>query len=199
MNKLTKKITIPIVLASFFSIAVFVALNYSNLGVSFYVILLFLVIYIFSFGFSIGENFSSPVKKLLEKTTELSKGNLSSRVYLETKDELSELAEVINKIAEELEESHVDGEMIEKSADIKARARTQSLEETITALEQKVRNRTVEFEKIMGESVALQAEIKTKETEVAQLKKEIEALNLSGKKPSVVRPKVKKLSKKINA
>jgi len=194
MNKLTKKITIPIVLASFFSIAVFVALNYSNLGVSFYVILLFLVIYIFSFGFSIGENFSSPVKKLLEKTTELSKGNLSSRVYLETKDELSELAEVINKIAEELEESHVDGEMIEKSADVKAMARTQSLEDTINALEQKVRNRTAEFEKIMGESSALQAEIKAKESEVSQLKKEIETLSLGFKKP-----KVKKLIKKINA
>ena len=52
----------------------------------------------------------------------------------------------------------------------------------------------MEFEKIMGESVALQAEIKTKETEVAQLKKEIETLSLGFKKP-----KVKKLIKKINA
>jgi len=31
---------------------------------------------------------------------------LSSRVYLETKDELSELAGAFNKIAGELEESH---------------------------------------------------------------------------------------------
>lgn len=189
MAKLTSKITIPIILVGFFSIAVFIALNYSQLGISFYVVLLFLVIYIFSFGFAVGQNFASPVKRLLEKTIELSKGNLSSRVYLETKDELSELADVINKIAEELEESHIDNEMAEKSADIKIRAKTQALEETINALEQKVKNRTIELEKITGESTALQAQTKAKEAEITQLKKDIGSFKLGITKPKIKRNK----------
>jgi nitrogen fixation/metabolism regulation signal transduction histidine kinase len=178
MNKITSKITISVILVGLFSIVVFMAMNYDNIGLSFYVILLPLVVYIFFFGFSLGQRFASPVNQLLEKAKELSKGNLSSRVYLETKDELAELASVFNKIAEELEESHIDSEMIERSADIKARARTQELEETINALEQKVKNRTIELEKILGDSKALQGQVKTKESEIMQLKKEIEGLNI---------------------
>ena len=88
------------------------------------------------------------VKKILDKATELSKGNLSSRVYLETKDELSELAEVFNKIAEELQASHEQEANTEKSVGIKVKARTKDLEETINALEQKVKNRTYRVRKI---------------------------------------------------
>ncbi|MFH1968022.1 MAG: HAMP domain-containing protein, partial [bacterium] len=145
-------------------------------------------IYIFSFGFAVGQNFASPIKKLLQKAIELSEGDLSSRVYLRTKDELSELADVFNKIAEELEESHIDSKMIERSVDVKTKARTQPLEETINALEQKVRNRTAEFEKIMEESKALQTQIKTKEAEVTQLKKEIDSLTSKVKKRKIVKP-----------
>ncbi|MFH1968504.1 MAG: HAMP domain-containing protein [bacterium] len=188
MSKLTSKITTPIILVGLFSIVVFVSLNYNQLELSFYVILLFLSIYIFSFGFAVGQNFASPIKKLLQKAIELSEGDLSSRVYLKTKDELSELADVFNKIAEELEESHIDSKMIERSVDVKTKARTQPLEETINALEQKVKNRTMEFEKIMGESKALQTQIKTKEAEVAQLKKEIDNLTSKVKKRKIVKP-----------
>lgn len=194
MSKIISKITVPIILAGLFSIVVFVSLNYTQLGIAFYAVLLLLSLYIFSFGFAVGQNFASPIKKLLEKATELSKGNLSSRVYLHTKDELSELADVINKIAEELEESHIDSEMIEKSADLKARARTQVLEESVSALERKVKNRTEELEEIMKQSEIFQKKMKEKEEEIENLKSEVEAL----------KPKVKKKAKntikaKINA
>ena len=162
MNKITSKITISVILVGLFSIVVFMAMNYDNIGLSFYVILLPLVVYIFFFGFSLGQRFASPVNQLLEKAKELSKGNLSSRVYLETKDELAELASVFNKIAEELEESHIDSEMIERSADIKARARTQELEETINALEQKVKNRSIELERVTEEINKLKESVKNK-------------------------------------
>lgn len=183
MTTLTSKVTVPIILVGLFSIVVFMAMNYNQLGASFYVILLLLAVYIFSFGFAVGQSLSSPVQKLLKNAEELSKGNLSSRVYLQTKDELSQLADAFNKIAEELEESHIDGEMIEKTADIKARAKTQGLEETISALEQKVRNRTAEFEKIMGESTALQQQLKLKEAEVMQLRKDLDGLAPKMRKP----------------
>lgn len=177
MSKITSKITVPIVLVGLFSIVVFVSITYEQLGIAFYVILLFLSIYIFSFGFAVGQSFASPVRKLLEKTRELSKGNLSSRVYLHTKDELAELAELINQIAEELEETHIDDKMIEKSADIKAKARTQVLEESVGALEEKVRSRTAELEKILAESKTLRRQMRYRESEIAQLNKEIDKLS----------------------
>lgn len=149
MPKLTTKIALPIILAGVFAIAVFVALGYEQLSPSFYVVILFFAIYVFFFGLATGQGLSSPIRKLLDKAEELSKGNLSSRIYLETKDELAELAKALDKIAEELEESRAQAENAEKSVDIKVRARTQDLEETINALEQKVKNRTIELERLI--------------------------------------------------
>lgn len=197
MNKLASKITVPIILVGLFSAVVFVSLNYNELDAVFYIILLFLSIYIFSFGFAIGQNFSSPVKKLLDMATDLSKGKLDARVYLKTKDELAELADMINKVAEELEETHIDSAMIEKSVDIKTRARTKALEETINALERKVKNRTAELEKILDESKRFKNQAESKEKELMGLKSEIDKLRAQfiKKKPKRKTAKTKKITK----
>jgi len=176
MSKLTSKIAIPIILVGIFAIAVFISVDYENLDVGFYSVILFFTIYVFFFGLSIGQSFSSPVKKLLERAEELSKGNLSSRVYLETKDELADLAKAFNKIAEELQTSHDQEENTEKSVDIKVRARTQALEETINALEQKVRNRTIELQNMIKSLEKFQGDSTVKELELANLKKQIKSL-----------------------
>ena len=126
MSKLRSKIALPIILAGIFAIAVFIAIDHERLDPNFYIILSLLAVYVFCFGFATGHTFASPVKKLLDRATELSKGNLSSRVYLETKDELAELAKVFNKIADELQESYAQKENTEKSVDIKVKARTQA-------------------------------------------------------------------------
>lgn len=179
MSKITTKIAIPIILTGIFAIIVFFAIGYGQLPSDFYlepgfyVVLIFLVIYVFFFGLATGQNLSSPIKKLLDRAEELSDGNLSSRVYLETKDELAELAKVFNKIAEELEMSHIQEENTEKSVNIKVKAKTKELEETINALEQKVKNRTIELEKLITESNKLQEDIKNKGTEAVQLRKEL--------------------------
>ena len=162
MAKLKTKIAVPIILVGGFAIAVLVSIGYAQPGPSFYVVVLFFVIFMFFFGIAVGQNLTSPLKKLLDRAIELSKGNLSSRVYLETKDEFSELANTFNKIAEELQESHEQGANIEKSVGIQVRARTQELEETINALEQKVKNRTIELGKLTEELNKLRAEISNK-------------------------------------
>lgn len=151
MSKLTQKIAVPIILVGLFAIAVFVAIDHEQLSWDFYVVFLFFVIYVFFFGIATGQSLSSPVKKILDRAKELSRGNLSSRIYLETKDEFAELAKTFNKIAEELEASHQNEASTEKSVDIKVKARTQALEETINALDQKVRNRTAELQKAVKE------------------------------------------------
>ena len=171
MAKLTSKIAIPIIVVGLFGIAVFIAIDYEQLQPAFYIILGFFSIYVFFFGLAVGQNLTSPVKKILEKAKDLSNGNLSSRVYLETKDELAELARDFNKIAEELERSHAQEENMEKSVDIKVRARTQALEETISALEQKVRNRTIELERLTKEADKVQENLKNKLAETIPTKK----------------------------
>jgi methyl-accepting chemotaxis protein len=174
MPKLAIKIALPIVLVGTFVIVVFLAVNYQQLGSTVYLIILLLIVYVFSFGLAVGQSVTSPIRKILERATELSNGNLSSRVYLETKDELAELALVFNKIAEELQEKHEQGENAEKSVGIKVKAKTEELEETINALQQKVKNRSIELEKLITESTKLKGEAENKEIEAVQLRKELD-------------------------
>ena len=100
----------------------------------------------------------------------------ATSLYLQgliTKDELAELAKVFNEIAEKLEESRDQTEKTERSVDIRVRARTKALEETINALEQKVKNRTIELDRLVKESGKLQQDVMGRETETEQLKKEL--------------------------
>jgi len=173
MAKLISKISIPIILVGIFAIVVFLAIDSKQMSFGFYMVLLFFAIYVFSFGFATGQNLVSPLRKIIDEATELSNGNLSSRVYLETKDELSDLAKIFNKIAEELEASRQQETNMEKSVGIKVKAKTQELEETINALDQKVKNRTIELERLIKESSLLQADVKNKAEETARLKKEL--------------------------
>ncbi len=152
MAKLTIKIAVPVILSGIFAITIFIALNYEQLDPSFYIIFFLLILFVFFFGIAMGQNLVSPIKKLLNRAKELSNGNASNMVYLETKDELSELANTFNKIADELRASREQEKNIEKSIAIKVRARTQALEETINALEQKIKNRTIELERLLKES-----------------------------------------------
>ncbi len=174
MARLTYKIAIPIILVGIFAIVALIAVGGEQIGVGFYIVVLLLAIYIFFFGLMIGQNLSSPIKKLLSKATELSRGNLSSRVYLETKDELADLAKVFNDIADELNASREQGANTEKEVGIKVQARTKELEETINALEQKVENRTIELKRLIDESESLQSSVKNKEAETVQLRKELD-------------------------
>lgn len=173
MAKLTAKIAIPIILVGVFTIVIFIAVSGDQMGPFFYFIVLFLVVYVFFFGLMIGQNLSSPVKKLLNNATELSRGNLSSRIYLESKDEFSELARVFNEIAEELRASREQGANAEKFVGIRVKARTKELEETIDALEQKIKNRTIEIERLIEEANKLQGDVKTKGEETDQLRREL--------------------------
>ncbi len=151
MPSVTSKIATPMILAGIFIMVVFVAANYEVIGINFYIVFALVLVYVFFFGFAIGQNFSLPLKKLLRRANELSQGNLKTRVYLENKDEIGELARVFNKIADNLEQSHTETEETERSVDVRVKAKTEALEETINALEQKVKNRTIELERANAE------------------------------------------------
>ncbi len=173
MPKLSFKIAYPIIIAGLFIIVAFIALNYETLNINFYIILGLLIVYIFLFGFATGQNFAVPIKKLLQRADGLSKGDLKSRFYSESKDEIGELARVFNKIAEEFEESKNETQTLERSVDMKVKARTGALEETIEALEQKIKNRTMELERLALSVEKFQQDAKNRDTETAGLRGEL--------------------------
>jgi HAMP domain-containing protein len=90
---------------------------------------------------------------------------------VDTRDEMEELAEIYNRLAEKLKESLDKEKAAEGSIDIKVRAKTQSLEETINALERKIQNRTIELEKNLKEIEDLKMQLKVKDDELIGLKK----------------------------
>ena len=151
MAKISNKIAFPIVLAGAFVAVILISIDYDRLSLSSYLILFLLFIFVFFFGFTTGQTLSNPVQKILNRAIDLSRGDLKTRVYLETKDELAELAKAFNQIAERLEQSQFNENQAEKSIDIKVRAKTRALEETINALEQKIKNRTIELERVTEE------------------------------------------------
>lgn len=182
MEKISWHIAFQVILTGVFTIVVFMALNPTGLDATFYLIFTLLFVFIFFYGLSVGQKLALPVKKLLKRAIDLSKGDLKTRFYIETKDEFGELGEIFNKIADELEKSRDTTANSEKSVDIKVKAKTQDLQETINALEQKVKNRTIELERLLKDSEKLQTDAKNTESETADLKQELS--NIKSKLPN---------------
>ena len=176
MPTLSFKIAYPIIITGIFIIVSLIALNYNNMSVSFYVIFAFLAMYVFFFGFAMGKNFAAPVKKLLEKADGLSKGDFKSRFYSESKDEIGQLSNVFNKIAEALEQSNFENERAKKSIDVRVEAETQPLKEVIGALEQKVQNRTLELQKTIEDLEKFKENSAAKESVLSELRSQIAEL-----------------------
>ena len=170
MSKVSVKIALPMILAAVFVAVILISVDYERLSAASYVTISFLFIFVFFFGFNTGQSFSAPIKKILNRAIDLNKGDLKTRVYLETKDELSELARAFNQIAEKLEESKCLEEQTEKSVDMKVRAKTRALEETITALDQKIKNRTIELERANEILKKYQSKSKLDSTEDNEIK-----------------------------
>src|SRR5258706_3401817 len=127
MATLSSKVAYPIIIAGIFVIVSIVAINYDNLNASFYLIFILLTIFIFLFSIAVGQNLTSPVKKLLEKADDLSKGELESRFYTESQDELGQLSSTFNKIAHKLEDSNYENEKTKKMVGIKIEVQTKAL------------------------------------------------------------------------
>ena len=176
MSNILVKTASPIIILGIFLICIFFALSYENLTANFYIIFSIVAIFIFLFGFAIGQRFASPVRKLVERATALAEGALKTRVYLETKDEFEQLSKIFNKIAEELEKSHSTAEQAKDIAEVRIKAKTQELEEVVADLEEKIRGRSTELQCMIEESEKFQGMVKERETEIIKLKKEIKEL-----------------------
>ncbi len=170
MAKISQKIALPIILAGLFVMVIFVSVYYDSLNTNFYIVVIPLIVFLFLFGFAIGQKFASPVKKLLKGADYLSKGSSDASFYLDNKDELGELSKTFNKIAEKLGEhkSHIE------TLNERLKVRTRALEEIINVLEQKVKNRTLELNQTNEEMENLHLELREKNKEITQMKNKIQ-------------------------
>ena len=75
MPKIASKIAVPIILVGLFAIAVFIAMDYEQLNLGFYIVLLFFCVYIFFFGLAIGQN-TSANKRNIRKSRGSKQGKL---------------------------------------------------------------------------------------------------------------------------
>lgn len=187
MQSISLKISSLIIVAEIFITVIFLAIDYKYLNIGLYIILFFLIIFIFLFGISAGQNIAAPIKKMLNRAFALANGDLSSRVYIDSEDEVGELAKVFNKIADDLQENKIMSQKADEMANMKVKVKTESLEEIIASLEQKVKNRSIELEKIISLSEKYKKESFAKNEEIDKLKLDILSLkqgeNQSDRKP----------------
>lgn len=180
MSKVSLKVAYSIIITGLFIIVVFIAANYEVLSYNFYIVLIPLTAFLFLFGFSVGQRFSLPVKALLKDADYLSKGNVNVRFRSKDQDELGQLANVFNKIAEGFEKNKAEIETL----DTKVKLRTKILEEIIKVLEQKVKNRTLEFQRVADELEKNQIHLGLKDIEITDLNKKITELTAKPKRKS---------------
>ena len=169
ISSISRKISYSVILAGLFSTIVFIAATYQNLNPNLYVVLIPLTAFIFLFGFAIGQKVSIPVKEILKEADYLSKGNTKIRFSSKEGDEVGQLAKVLNKIAEDLE---INKSKVE-SLDTQIKLRTKALEEIIRVLEQKIKNRTLEFQRMLEESEKNQLQLRLREVEIKELQKRV--------------------------
>jgi HAMP domain-containing protein len=146
--------------------------------------LLFLIVLLYFF---LHRMVISPILEIKKGMEIFKKGNLSFRLVPKSKDEIGDLAEGFNQMAEKFEESCRGLEEKVKKAteeleeaktalEIKVAARTKELRDLAESLEEKVKERTKELEKKILELEKFQRLAVGRELRIIELKKEIERL-----------------------
>jgi nitrate/nitrite-specific signal transduction histidine kinase len=146
--------------------------------------LLFLIVLLY---FLLHRMVVSPILEIKKGMEIFKKGNLSFRLIPKSKDEIGDLADGFNQMAEKLEESYKSLEEKVKEAtreleeaktvlEIKVAARTKELRDLAESLEEKVRERTKELEEKVLELEKFQRLAVGRELRIIELKREIERL-----------------------
>jgi len=152
-------------------------LSYKNVKIQAVLIFLLVVIFVLFFSIVFSRRFLYPIKKLVEGTAALSKGNLKTRIHLKTNDEFEDLADSFNKMAEDLYKSHSALEEAKTILEIKVKARTRELEELNQALEEKVRQRTKELQKKVSDLEKFNKLTVGRELKMVELKRKVKLLS----------------------
>ncbi len=97
------------------------------------------------------EKVVSPLLQLRKAIKEITEGNLDQNISITTGDEIEEIGNEFNRMAQKLQESRRDLEEAKKVLEIRVQARTKKLEEMTDTLEEKVEARTEELQRKVEE------------------------------------------------
>lgn len=177
MTKLARKIAFSIIIAGLFIIVSFSALNYQNLDRNYYMIISLLTIYICLFGLAMGQSFAKPVKTMLDNVNNMKNGNPKGRIDVTTKDEVEEVAKTFNKVTRGFEETKTNLEASRNQAEIKFKTKAILSDQIIDALEEKIKNRSLDLEKATKELEVSKEQLRLKNVEIEGLKKQVMLLD----------------------
>jgi|SRR3989344_481892 len=176
MSKLGKKIAISIIVGGIFIVVSFISIDYQGLTPSAYGVIVALLVFIFLFGFSMGNSFALPLSEILNNAYNVNKGE-AKKIDLkkETNDEVDDLAKVFNSITQNYQGLKEESESIKKNSDIKLKTKELLSSQVVIALEEKIRNRTADLEKAISELNELKHQLALKDEQVFNLNKIVEA------------------------
>ena len=180
------KIAYFVFIAGAFVLLSFVALNYQALNSNVYFVIYLLLVFLVLFGYFVGRMFAHPIKKITKVANELADGNLQSRAYVKSADELGQLARALNRVAQKMEVTHVNYKKQHHLVATKVSTIVRPLHDTIAALEEKAKNRTMEAQHHRELSEKLQIDLVFKEAELIDLKGQLaKVMKRKGRKPVV--------------
>lgn len=169
-----QKVSFKIMLAGFFVLAMVAAFQWGDWSSYFVAQMLLLSAFIIGFALASGEQITGPLKKFLQKAEHMGAGNFVGRFYHQSKDELGHLSHVFDKISQNLGHNKFELRKLQEAFDERVKHITGLMGETIRALEQKVRNRTAELQKVAKEFMMLREQLAVRDQEVDALKKKLE-------------------------
>ena len=142
-------------------------------GLIFFVLVIIFVVFI-SFYFSRGV--TQPLEQVRKGAEIIGKGNFEHRIKIKTGDELEELGESINRMANDLKRSREELEEYSKTLEIKVDARTMELKELTESLDAQVKEKTKELWERIKELERFRKLTIGRELKMIELKKEIKKL-----------------------
>ena len=139
-------------------------------------LLIFVIMLAGLISYPISKKITSPLKILIRDLEIIGKGNLDHRVDIKTGDEIEEVGDAINRMAEDLKKSHTALEEAKNVLEIKVAARTKELKELAEKREEIIAERTKELREKVEELEKFHRLAVGRELKMIELKKEIERL-----------------------
>lgn len=144
--------------------------------VSVFSLLLVFVLLFGAISFYLTKGIVRPIEELRKGIEIFREGDFNYRVEVKTGDEIEELANSFNQMAENLSQSYAALEEAKTVLEIKVKARTRELKELTEGLDEQVKERTKELQERVAELERFQKLVVGRELKMIELKKEIKKL-----------------------
>jgi signal transduction histidine kinase len=142
------------------------------------VLMAILAIVVSSASFTVAESINRPIKKLMDGTKIIGKGNLDHRIGIASDDEIGELAVAFDDMTEKRKDAEDALQKAHDELEMKVEERTEELtaaNEELTASQEELHNSNEELTSINEEYEATNEELTATQNELQTLNQELEA------------------------